>query len=607
MTAHAPLIPRHVLFDNPERAGVSISPNGAYLAYLAPLEGVLNVWVAPLETPRDASPITRDTGRGIRSFMWTYAPDTLVFIQDRDGDENWHLYAASVTGDAVRDLTDVEGVQARIVHASPEEPHHLLIALNDRDPRLHDIHRLDLRTGERELVLENHGFVGYSLDQQGNIRFAHRMLPSGAKEILPVSAGGTIGAEPFATVAHEDSLTTHGLGFDLSGDTFRMLDSRGRDTAALVEVEVATGEKTVVWSTDKADVSNLLIHPETKEVQAVGYTFDRRAWHFFDEQAKQRYDAIAAAEDAGECVIVSRTLDDSKWIAAITRDDGPVRYYLQDEGTGDVTCLFTNRPSLEDVALVPMHPVVIKSRDGLDLVSYLSMPPGAGTTRETYIPDAPVPMVLFVHGGPWARDTYGFNPYHQWLANRGYAVLSVNFRGSTGFGKSFVNAGDGEWGAKMHDDLIDAVRWAVDRGVALEDRVAIMGGSYGGYATLVGLTCTPEVFACGVDIVGPSSIKTLIESVPPYWEPLVAQFHKRVGDPNTPQGKALMEERSPLNHVEHIQRPLLIGQGANDPRVKQAESDQIVQAMKERSIPVTYVLYPDEGHGWARPENSKSF
>jgi len=385
-----------------------------------------------------------------------------------------------------------------------------------------------------------------------------------------------------------------------------MLDSRGRDTAALVEVDVATGEKTLVWSTDKADVSNLLVHPQTKAIQAVGYTYERRAWHFFDEAAKQRYETIAAV-DAGECVITSRTHDDSKWIAAITRDDGPVRYYLQDESTGEVTFLFTNRPSLEDAELVPMHPVVIEARDGLELVSYLSMPAGVGATREHFVPDAPVPMVLFVHGGPWARDGYGYNPYHQWLANRGYAVLSVNFRGSTGFGKSFVNAGDNEWGAKMHDDLIDAVEWAVAKGVAIEDRVAIMGGSYGGYATLAGLTFTPEVFACGVDIVGPSSIQTLIDSVPPYWEPVVAQFHQRVANPNTPEGKALIEERSPLHHVERIQRPLLIGQGANDPRVKQAESDQIVAAMKERGIPVTYVLYPDEGHGWARPENNKSF
>jgi dipeptidyl aminopeptidase/acylaminoacyl peptidase len=268
--------------------------------------------------------------------------------------------------------------------------------------------------------------------------------------------------------------------------------------------------------------------------------------------------------------------------------------------------LFTDRQALEGQPLVNMHSAVIRSRDGLEMVSYYSLPPGSDSDGDGR-PDEPLPAVLFVHGGPWARDMWGYHPYHQWLANRGYAVLSVNFRGSTGFGKAFVNAGDLEWGAAMHDDLLDGVAWAVEEGIADPGRVAISGGSYGGYATLVGLTFSPETFACGVDIVGPSNLITLVESIPPYWQPMIELFTNRMGDHRTDEGRALLQERSPLTYVDRIRRPLLIGQGANDPRVKQAESDQIVQAMQEKVIPVTYVLYPDEGHGFARPENNMSF
>jgi dipeptidyl aminopeptidase/acylaminoacyl peptidase len=281
-------------------------------------------------------------------------------------------------------------------------------------------------------------------------------------------------------------------------------------------------------------------------------------------------------------------------------DDGPVKYYRYDRPERKATFLFNNRDDLEGRPLAKMEAVVIKSRDGLDLVSYLTLPLGRKERQ-------PVPMVLDVHGGPWARDAWGFNPIHQWLANRGYAVLSVNFRGSTGFGKRFINAGNREWAGKMHNDLLDAVAWAVDQKIAEANKIAILGGSYGGYATLVGLTFTPDVFACGIDIVGPSNILTLLSTIPPYWQPMVQMFKDRVGDFTTRSGKAFLEERSPLSHVDRIERPLLIGQGANDPRVKQAESDQIVRLMKQKKIPVTYVLYPDEGHGFARPENRLSF
>jgi dipeptidyl aminopeptidase/acylaminoacyl peptidase len=304
--------------------------------------------------------------------------------------------------------------------------------------------------------------------------------------------------------------------------------------------------------------------------------------------------------------VASRTLDDKTWIVAYTMDDGPVRYYLYDRDKKEAKFLFTNRKSLEGQPLAKMHPEVIKSRDGLNLVSYLTLPIDSDPDHAGR-PKGPLPMVLLVHGGPWGRDNWGYNSQHQLLANRGYAVLSVNYRGSTGLGKKFTNAGNKEWAAKMHDDLIDAVEWAISEKIADPKRVAIVGGSYGGYATLVGLTFTPERFACGVDIVGPSNLFTLLSTIPAYWAPALQMFKDRVGDPTTPEGKKLLNERSPLNFVDKIERPLLIGQGANDPRVKQAESDQIVRAMQNKQVPLTYVLFPDEGHGFARPENNLAF
>ncbi len=352
---------------------------------------------------------------------------------------------------------------------------------------------------------------------------------------------------------------------------------------------------------DRADISDVMAHPTTKVIEAAAATYDRVRWTFLDSKIKEDFDAIGKLGD-GEVKVGSRSLDDKTWVVGLAVDNGPSRYYLYDRPTKKAKFLFTNKKDLEGLPLVPMKPVIIPARDGLNLVSYLSLPAGVSE-----IPAKPIPMVLYVHGGPWARDEWGLNQVHQWLANRGYAVLSVNFRGSQGFGKKFLNAGNREWGAKMHNDLLDAVKWAIDQKIADRDRVAIMGGSYGGYATLAGLTMTPDVFHCGVDIVGPSNLVTLLKSVPAYWLPQIRVFKDRVGDHTTEEGRKFLESRSPLTYVDNIKKPLLIGQGKNDPRVKQAESDQIVSAMKGKKIPVTYVLYPDEGHGFQRPENRLSF
>ena len=597
------IIPRKLLFGNPDKASPQLSPDGRFLSYLAPLDGVLNVWVGPADDPTSAKPVTSDTGRGIRFYGWAYTNNHIGYIQDRDGDENWHLYYVDLTTGETRDVTPVEGVQARVQASSPKFPDEVLVLLNDRNPQLHDIYRVNIKTGERLLVQENDQFIYFTTDEDFNARFAARMTQDGGAELLIVGEHG--GWEPFAKYAMEDSLNTGPIGLDRSGRILYMTDSRGRDTAALTAINLDTQEQTVIAEDARSDVSDTMLHPAEKTVQAVAFTHQRREWRILDDSIAADLQYLGAVAD-GDMQVVSRTLLDDFWIASYLLDDGPVRYYRYDRAKKEAQFLFSNREALEGLPLAKVHPVVVKSRDGLDLVCYYMLPLESDRDRPGH-PAQPLPMALLVHGGPWARDEWGYNPVYQMLANRGYAVLSVNFRGSTGFGKNFINAANLEWAGKMHDDLIDAMQWAIDQEIADPQRVAILGASYGGYATLVGLTFTPDAFACGVDIVGPSNLVTLLNTIPPYWEPQVELWASRVGDHRTEEGRALLTERSPLTHVDRISKPLLIGQGANDPRVKQAESEQIVQAMQDKNIPVTYALYPDEGHGFARPENNLSF
>ncbi|MCI0682495.1 MAG: S9 family peptidase [Gemmataceae bacterium] len=599
----APLIPRKVLFGNPDRAGAKISPDGKYLSWLAPRDGVMNVWVAPADDLAKARPVTADKKRGIRNYNWTYSGKHLLYLQDTGGDEDYHVYRVDLTTDATDDLTPQPKVRATISGVSPHHPKEILIGLNDRDIRFHDVYRVNLETGTKELLQKNDGFRGFLIDDQYRVRFAMKFAPDGGSLVLQPDGKGDW--TEFAKIPMADTLTTNPAGFDKTGDVLYLIDSRGRDTGALTTLDLKTKKQTVIAEDPRTDCGGIMLHPTEHTLQAVSFTYDRTRWQFFDPKVKADFDVLAKVAD-GEVTITSRTRDDQTWIVAFLMDNGPVRYYRYDRGAQKAEFLFTNRQALEGQPLQKMHAHVVKSRDGMDLMCYLTLPPGADP-KDAGMPSRPVPMVLLVHGGPWGRDGWGFHPLHQLLANRGYAVLSVNFRGSTGFGKKFLNSGNREWAGKMHDDLIDAVNWAVAKKIADPSKIAIMGGSYGGYATLVGLTFTPEVFACGVDIVGPSNILTLLSTIPPYWAPAVQLFKDRVGDFTSAEGKKFLTERSPLTHVAKIKRPLLIGQGANDPRVKQAESDQIVKAMKERNIPVTYVLFPDEGHGFARPANSLAF
>lgn len=604
------LISRALLFGNPERRSVELAPDGKHVAWLAPLNGVMNLWVAPVDKLDQALPVTEEQTRPIRQYLWAFTSKHLVYLQDSGGDENYHVFRVDLGVPGVvhvTDLTPYKGARSEIADLSEHQPRTLMVTINDRNPQLFDLYKIDLLTGKRTLVVQNDdNLIDYTFDENLGLRFASKKTPDGATQLLvPETKAGKLTWKPYDTVPVEDTDTTRIVGIAPGGKSAYMTDSRGRDTAALVSVDIASKKQTVLAEDPKADAGEVLIHPTRRNVQAIAFDYQRTKWKVLDPSVQGDLDALAKV-DGGEVHIVSRTLDDRTWIALSASDQHPGRYYLWDRNKHKATFLFATRPELENQPLVKMWPVVIETRDHLAMVSYLSLPAAADADGDGK-PDQPVPMVLFVHGGPWARDMWGYNPIHQMLANRGYAVLSVNYRGSVGFGKKFLNAGNLEWGKAMHQDLIDAVRWAIDQKIAPGDRIGILGGSYGGYATLAGLTLTPDVFACGVDIVGPSNLLTLLASVPPYWAPLLTLFKKRVGDPETPEGKALLAAASPLTHAAAIKRPLLIGQGANDPRVKQAESEQIVKAMNDHHLPVTYIVFPDEGHGFARPPNNIAF
>jgi len=597
-----PLIARRVFFGNPDRGAVQLSPDGALLSWLAPLDGVLNVWVASRDDLATARPVTHDTGRGIRIYWWAYTNDRVLYMQDKNGDENWRLYAVDVTVGTVKDLTPFEGVQAQPVAVSHKFPEEIIVGLNNRNPQWHDIYRINLVNGDTTLLLKHERFMGVIVDDDYRLRMAAQMTPDGGVQLyVPTGRDWRI----WDSIPAEDVMTTGQIGFDKGNQTLFMKESRGRNTSALVAIDVETMKSQVLAEDPRADAADVMRHPTEKYIQAVAFVYDRKQWRILDSSIEADLVHLRTVVD-GEVEIASRSLDDRFWVVVYVVDDGPYRFYLYDRSDRIATFLFTHQKDLESFPLAKMRSVIIKSRDGLDLVGYYTLPLGSDNDNDG-IPNHPLPMVFTPHGGPWWRDFWGYNSWHQWLANRGYAVLSVNFRASTGFGKAFVNAGDREWGGKIIEDQVDAVQWAIRTGLADSRRVAVMGGSFGGYSTLAGLTFTPELFACGVDLVGVVNLVTWIESVPAYWKPSLDLLIARVGDPRTEEGRSLLKKHSPLTYVDRICKPLLIAQGANDPRVKQAESDQIVQAMQAKGIPVTYLLYQDEGHGFARPENNLSF
>ncbi|PYN05174.1 MAG: S9 family peptidase [Candidatus Rokuibacteriota bacterium] len=591
------LIPRRLLFAEPARTWARISPDGRRLAFLAPVNEVLNLWVGPIGDVAKARPITRVTDRNISSFYtWLHDNRHVVFFREQGGDENWQAFRVDLqTGDILA-LTPGPGVRAYVQQTSRHFPGEILLAHNHKDARFFELYRVDVATGGSTLVQANDRFRSFVTDRQFRVRLGAAQTDDGGVDYFQRDAGGEW--KPFTQIDMTDALSTRPLGFSDDGGTLYWLDTHGRDKAAVVAQDMVTGSRRVMREDAKADFTDVAHEPIDRRPIAAMSAFTRRRWQLIDPAYADDYARLARASK-GDLLGTDASADNRHWIAYIERDAASGRFFHYDRRAKTVRYLFALRPALEDAPLVPMEPVVVRARDGLELVCYLSRPRATPNA-------APVPTVLVVHGGPWGRDGWGLSSTHQWLANRGYAVLSVNFRGSTGFGKTFLNAANREWGGRMHDDLIDAVDWAIAQKIADPRRIAIYGASYGGYAALAGVTFTPEKFACAVDIFGISNLSTMMATVPPYWKPVQTMWKARMGDYTTDAGQRFLQERSPLSYVERIVRPLLIAQGANDVRVKPSESDQIVEAMRQRAIPVTYIWYSDEGHGFSRVQNRRS-
>jgi dipeptidyl aminopeptidase/acylaminoacyl peptidase len=596
-----PLIPRKTFFENAKALDPRLSPDGRWIAWIAAYDGVMNVWVAPRDDLTKARPLSRQTDRPIFGHWFARTSKHVLFRKDKDGDENFNLWCVDVDGSEARNLTPYDDVLAYLVGFDYENPHLIAVGMNDRDPRWHDLYIVDIRTGERRLAYKNTDEIsGFIVDSRLNPRLATTTRNKGRGSAILRWTGAAF--EEIISIEADDVLGTEPLHFNRAGDAWYVRSSIGRDKAVLLRVDWATGFETLVASHDKVDITGSMTDPRSDEVTAVSAEYLRSTWIAIDS-ATGRDLAMLERELDATIAVTSQSDDDTLWVVVADRPDRPSVWHLLDRRTGKISLLFSARPKLDKVKLAPTQGVVIAARDGLELVSYLTLP----ATETGARPVRPLPMVLKVHGGPWARDGWYYNREVQWLANRNYAVLQVNYRGSTGFGKAFTNAGDREWAGRMHDDLIDAVNWAIAEGVADPKRIAIYGASYGGYASFVGATFTPDVFCCSVPVVGISNLETMLANPPPYWASFYEQECHRIGDPRTAEGLALLKARSPLHRAGNITKPMLIGHGANDVRCKVAESDQIVAAMTGKDIPVIYVVFPDEGHGFARPENDIAF
>lgn len=586
------LIPREVLLGNPEMVGPSLSPDGSLVAYIAPADDVLNLWLMG----RDGSgprQLTFDTGRGVTDYYWAENGRHIIYMQDEAGEENTHVYLLSLEDGSVTDLTPWEGAKSFVFATDRDAPETILLQSNRNDPSVFDVYSADLTTGEVVLLEENPGWIlGWMSDEDMNIRFAFTIGPDGGQMLLERGPDGEWTPYMSWDVTEEVSP----VRFSKDGSGMFYTSTLGSDTSRLLYRDFTSGSDSLVASDPLCDVGGVLFDEETVTPRAVSFTYLTRRVELLDESLRGEYEYLAGL-DPGEFFIASSDRADSTWIVGFYSISNPVSYYLYDRTAGTARFLFSAMPDLEGYELADMTPVLITARDGLVLPSYLTLPVGLD-------PEG-LPLVLYVHGGPWWRDSYRYDPMVQLFANRGFAVLQVNFRGSTGFGKAFLNASNKEWGGAMQDDLTDAVEWAIAEGYADPERIAIVGGSYGGYATLAGITFTPDLYRAAVDFCGPSNLVTFRETVPAYWRPLDALFDARIG--SLTEDREMLEERSPLNHVEAIRTPLLVIQGVNDPRVVQAESDQFVEAVRATGTPVEYVLYDGEGHGFALEANNLDF
>ncbi|MBV8697072.1 MAG: S9 family peptidase [Bradyrhizobium sp.] len=596
-----PLIPRRKLFDNPTFFDAKLSPDGRMLSWLAPVDGVLNVWVSPFDDLGAGAPVTRTRGRPITWQDWSPDGRYIMFINDENGDENFHLFVTDPSTRELRDLTPYPKVRAIPTRWSRFVPGKLALTLNDRDSRWPDTFALDLASGERTLIWENRqefDFVG--LDWQLQPRHARSSARDGGARLWRIDGQEV---SHWRDVPYEASLTTRVATFNADGSYLYLFSCLDQDKTALMRLDCRSGEETVLFGSDRADVTDWILNGQTFEPVAAAIDPGRQEWEALSQDVAAELALIKERLPGHAFHVRSQSDDDRRWIVMSYTAEQPGTFHLLDRDKRTLRELFTARPELKGYRLAPMHLIKAKSRDGLSLVSYLTLPANIEGER----PPQPLPMVLVVHGGPWARDIFGYRGDHQWLADRGYAVLSVNYRGSYGFGRAFVAASEKEHARKIHDDLIDMVEWAINEGIAQRDKVAIFGLSYGGYASFVGATFTPDVFCCAVPVVGISNLQTLLESMPPYWAGFAEFMYRSYGDPRTEDGRKLLAERSPINKVDQIKRPILIFHGANDVRCKVAESDSIVAAMQDRRIPVTYVVYPDEGHGFQKPQNRLAY
>lgn len=598
-----PLFPRHIVLSR-SSGEVKISPDGTKVAWSAVTDNYTNIWVANADNIGKQKPITNSKDGPIYNFEWDYT-NNIVYYKDNKGDENTHLYRVNVATGACMDLTPGKDIKANILAMSSKHPDEIAIQVNDRDSQMFDVKKVNLETGKTELLYKNTDNITAQVDADLNIRLGSRITDEGGKELFRFQKGKWDLVESFGA---EDEMTTEFVASTNDNRFVYMIDSKDRDTTALYKVEIDTWKKQLVAQNSTADVYDLILDSKTDNVSVVCYYYDKQIWQVLDESVKQDLKYLENFK-SGQFYVKTQSLDGRKWIVSYESDTEPIKYYIFDRQSRNATFLSNSGSffSEDEYKLSKMLPRVIKSKDGLDLVSYLSLPPWSDPDNDG-IPDTPVPMVINVHGGPSSRVYWGFNGLHQFFANRGYAVLSVNFRGSYGFGKKFLNWGNGEWGGKMQEDINDAMDWAIAQKIAIPAKVCIYGGSYGGYSVLAGLAFTPDRFACGIDYVGISNLLTFAKTLPSYWKASYKSLIKKLGaDPDTQTGKIILKSKSPLTHADMIRRPLLIAHGQNDPRVKVAESEQIVKALKDKGVPVIFCLYPDEGHGFKRWQNSLSF
>jgi len=601
-----PLIGREVFFDDPEISGARLSPDGSYISFLRPYQGTRNIWVKALDADFDSAiPVTAETARPITSYFWSRDGKYLLYVMDKGGDENFNIFALNPKDASegvipeARNITKLAGVRAQIIHVSRNDHDLMFVGLNNRDRAWHDLYSLRISTGELKLIRENNNrYTSWIFDNDDNLRMASLSRIDGTNELYRMDEGGETLIYSWTVLQ-----TAYPIQFQADNTHFYLASNVSEDVnfLQLYLMNVETGEKEFVEKDpeNRADFGYMVISDKTLDVLFTAYTFERTQRYFKNKEFENHFNRVKKELGDVEISFFSPTSDEAFWLVSASSDVNPGTVYLYDTQKGELTFQYHLRPDLPSEHLSPMTSIIYPSSDGLEIQAYLVLPKGFDNKN--------LPLVVFPHGGPWARDYWGFDRYAQFLANRGYAVLLPNFRGSTGFGSEFLNAGNQQWGKLMQDDKTWGVKYLIDKGIADPERVAIFGISYGGYAALAGLAFTPEVYAAGVSFVGPSNLITLLNSIPPYWEGFRLELHARMADPSTEEGRQWLKKASPLNSADRISAPLLVVQGQNDPRVLKAESDQIVVALRDRGFPVEYLNADDEGHGFARPVNNMAF